>query len=140
VTLVVDASVAIKWYFREPLHEAAVALLRAKEPLHAPDLIAIEVANVAWVKSRKREIKAEQAHAIADDIGITIDRLEPSFPLVERALEIAFALDHSIYDSLYIACAEAIGGTLITADERLCKATKGSRFAALVRPLRDHRS
>ncbi|MGD9536908.1 MAG: type II toxin-antitoxin system VapC family toxin [Alphaproteobacteria bacterium] len=135
MSFVVDASVAIKWYFHEPSHEAAVALLQSGDLLHAPDLIAIEIANIAWVKARKREIEPEQARIVADDIERTIDRLEPSYPLIRRALEIAFLIDHSLYDCLYLACAEGLDATLVTADTRLLRAAEGTAFAALMQPL-----
>ena len=135
MSLVIDASVAIKWYFTEPLHDVALALLQGGDLLFAPDLIVIEVANVAWVKSRRREIAPEQAHTIASDVERSIDRLEPSYPLIGRALEITFLIDHSLYDCLYLACAESLGATLVTADAQLLKTVKGSPFATMVRPL-----
>ena len=43
----------------------------------------------------------------------------PSGDLIGRAAKIAVQIDHPVYDCLYIACAEATGSTLITADRRL---------------------
>ncbi|MFH0341407.1 MAG: type II toxin-antitoxin system VapC family toxin [Chromatiales bacterium] len=45
--IVVDASVACKWYLDEPDCDAARALVTAKTELIAPDLILAEFANVA---------------------------------------------------------------------------------------------
>ena len=42
--------------------------------------------------------------------------------MIERAAQIAAQIDHPVYDCLYIACAEATGSTLITADRRLTDA------------------
>ena len=53
MTVVVDASVALKWVIQEDGSEAAEALLR-QEPLLAPDLLIVECANVLWVKTRRR--------------------------------------------------------------------------------------
>ena len=46
--LVLDASVAVKWFVEEPGTAAALALLAEDESLIAPELVIAEVANVAW--------------------------------------------------------------------------------------------
>ena len=43
---VVDASVAIKWFFPEIHGDAALRLLEGEHRLHAPDLIYSEFGNV----------------------------------------------------------------------------------------------
>lgn len=78
-----------------------------------------EVANIAWKKATQREISAAHARAIASAIGHYIPTLHPSSAVIERALEIALALKHPIYDCLYLACAQTVGGTLVAADRRL---------------------
>ena len=52
MTVVVDASVALKWVIEEDGSEAAGALL-LEEPLAAPDLLIVECANVLWAKARR---------------------------------------------------------------------------------------
>ncbi len=47
MTLVIDASVALKWVIEEDDSAAAMALLLG-EPLVAPDFLAIECANGLW--------------------------------------------------------------------------------------------
>ena len=50
MTVVVDASVATKWFIEESGRERALEVLDM--PLrHAPDLIIADIANVAWKKS-----------------------------------------------------------------------------------------
>ena len=44
--LVVDCSVAVKWFLEEPGDREALALLRAGERLIAPELIIAELINV----------------------------------------------------------------------------------------------
>lgn len=53
----------------------------------------------------------------------------------KRALEIALELRHTVYDCLYLACAERIGGVLITADVELVSAVVQTPFAPLIRAL-----
>ncbi len=56
---------------------------------------------------------------------------------MDRALELALALDHPVYDCLYLSCADIVDGVLITADEKLCKAMQDTDFERLVRYLGD---
>ena len=57
--VVVDASVAIKWFVPEVHAETARCLLREGMTLLAPDLIWAEVANALWRKWREKELSAE---------------------------------------------------------------------------------
>jgi len=135
VNLVIDASVAIKWFVKENLHDEARRLLDGQDDLHAPDLLVVELANVAWKKTARREIDARQARDIALAYLDGVPRLWSSADLVDRALQIALELGHPIYDCLYIACAEAVSGVLVTADGRLRAAVDATRFEPLVRYL-----
>ncbi len=58
--LVVDASVAVKWLVAEDGSDAADRLL-TDDDLHAPRLMASEVANALWRKARLGEIERGQA-------------------------------------------------------------------------------
>ena len=59
--LVVDASVAVKWLVAEDDSDAAEGLLTADDDLHALRLMASEIANALWRKTRTGEI--EPGHA-----------------------------------------------------------------------------
>jgi predicted nucleic acid-binding protein len=49
VSLIVDASVALKWFLsEEPRGGETLAILRDVAPLIAPDLLIAEVCNAAW--------------------------------------------------------------------------------------------
>jgi predicted nucleic acid-binding protein len=135
VILVVDASVAIKWFVREALHAEALRLLDHADSLHGPDLLAVEVTNVAWRKAARGEITRTQAAEIAKAIRQGTPLLYPSAPFIERALDLAFRLSHPVYDCLYLACAEAIDGTLITADIKFCARAQKAGFAARIESL-----
>lgn len=52
MALVVDASVAVKWLVPEEHSEAAARLTVSGEDLHAPRLLAAELANALWRKAR----------------------------------------------------------------------------------------
>ncbi len=135
MTIIVDASVAMKWFVEETLHDEARDLVKYQREIQAPDFILIEVANVAWKKAVRKEISNDQVRAIVHMIPQFIPLLLPSSKLLERAMELTIELAHPIYDCLYIACAEMTGSVLVTADNRLCKAVEGTAFVRLVRHL-----
>ncbi len=137
MSFVVDASVAIKWFVKEELHEPALDLLDHRDLLHAPGFVVIEVANIAWKKYIKGEISRHQADYIVAAIQGYFRSLQPSETLIERALDIALTLNHPVYDCLYIACAEQTGGLLITADARLCGAVTNTAFSSRIQHLTD---
>ena len=135
--LVVDASVAVKWFVEENLREEARLLVKQGHELVSPDFILIETANIAWKKALREEIGKDQARTIVAAIPQYVPTLYPSSELMDRALELAFALTHPVYDCRYLSCADIADGVLITADEKLCKAIEGTDFERLVRYLGD---
>ena len=137
MTIVVDASVVVKWFVEEDLADEAAALLHRPPPLYAPDLIVCEVTNAAWKKLARGAIGREQAEAIALSLPRSPLHLTASLFLHQRALEIAIDLRHSVYDCLYLACAERVGGTVVTADWTLFNKVKESSFAVLAAYLPD---
>jgi predicted nucleic acid-binding protein len=139
MNFVVDASVVVKWFVAEDLHEQARDLLRADDTLLAPDLIILEITNTIWKKTMRREIDRPQAAIIAAAVLQGEPQLYPSTEFSERALEMALSLNHPIYDCIYLACAEHFDAPLITADQRLCKAAANTEFESLVRHLDDGR-
>jgi predicted nucleic acid-binding protein len=62
MTVIVDASVALKWVLEEDGSDHASALL-AEQPLAAPDLLVVECANVLWAKARRRVLTRDLAGA-----------------------------------------------------------------------------
>ncbi len=137
MTYVIDANVAAKWFLREELRADAMRLLEHRSQLHAPDWITAEIAHVAFRKWRDREIGSEQATAMVQALPSFFAELYPSAVFVGRALAIAMAVRHPVYDCLYLACAEMTGGILITADDGLCNAVAETPFRARVRHLRE---
>ncbi len=127
--LVVDASVAVKWFVREVHAEAAMRILDSNHELIAPDLIWAEFGNVLWKRRRRGEITLVTARAILLDFKRFPIATMPVAPLVEAALEIADRLRRSVYDSLYLALAEHRECRLVTADRRFFDAASDSALA-----------
>lgn len=127
MTVIVDASVALKWVLEEDGSEVARVLV-ADEALAAPDLLFIECANVLWVKARRGNLSVADAKAAYAAIEATPIRAIPAQLYAAAAQSIAFDLDQTPYDSLYLAVALAERAILVSADEAFIK-------AALAHPL-----
>jgi predicted nucleic acid-binding protein len=128
-TLVLDASVAIKWAMplaREPLTDESVRLLKryvdSELEFIVPDVFWAEIGNVLWKGARQRRWRQDEAEAVAADMRARDFATVSSARLLPEALRIAFAYDRSVYDCLYVALAVQAKTDLITADERLANA------------------
>lgn len=127
--LVVDASVAVKWYVHEVHSDSARLLLGHGHRLFAPDLLMTEFGSILWKKVRRDELTLDDAWTMFRTFEATPKTLRSSQRLLPFALEIAFQSGRSVYDSLYIACAIRWEIPMITADERLYNATRNGPLA-----------
>ena len=136
--LVVDANIVIKWLVDEPDAEAARGVLASGTELHAPRLMAAEVAHVLWKKARKDEIAPASAAALADSV--------PHYPLhwaddellFTHAVRLAIELRHPAYDCMYLALAEHLGTRLVTADMRFVNRVRRTAHRDAVLPLSEY--
>ena len=135
MALIVDASVAIKWFVEEPGSDTARRLWRDEPELLAPDLIVAEVCNAAWRKVRLGQSDSGQAKQIAARLRSGVLDFRPTAPLAPRAVELALDLDHPVYDCFYLALAEAEQTELVTADLRLSGRLRDTSWGTLVRSL-----
>ncbi len=129
MTLVVDASVAVKWFVPEPDSGAADSLIDGGEALIAPDFVLIEAANTFWKICQRGEMSTEQAAAALAALANGVLSVHPSSALVAAALRLARDLGRPVYDCLYVALAEREGAPLVTADKRLYDCVRGSGLA-----------
>ena len=106
MSVIIDASVALKWVIEEEGSDAARDLL-LRQALSAPDLLIVECANVLWAKARRGKVSRELASAALAAILATPIDLLPSASLFTAAQAIAFDLDQTVYDNLYLAAAFA---------------------------------
>lgn len=118
-SILVDASVAIKWVIDERGSAEAVLLLDRR--LLAPDLICAECANILWKMTARREITTDEADIAAQALEGAEIELVPMRPYLAAATALAVALDHPAYDCLYLAVAERLSAPLVTADDRLIR-------------------
>ena len=124
--VVLDASVAAKWFLPEKIETLApeaLALLdayRKKEiQIVVPDLFWVEFASVLWKAIRRGNYPKDSADAaLAYMKGLDFPSVS-SLELLDKAFEIATAFERTVYDSVYVALAVQTQSQLITADERL---------------------
>ncbi len=133
--LVVDTSVAVKFYVVEEGHDDALEILDAadegKAELIAPSTILAEGFNAIRRQERRGLLDAEDARNAWDDLlHAPIYTYAPE-DLIERAAELHFESGASIYDALFLALAEESNTVMVTADERLLGRLEGTRFAHL---------
>jgi predicted nucleic acid-binding protein len=136
MTIIVDASVAFKWFVPESDSDRALALFETAEPLYAPDLVLTEVSNAMWARLRK--IDGDHGPAVkaaTSALPRMLTLLVPVVELLPRAIELAFDLQHPIYDCIYLALAEREKAALVTADRRLITSAENGGHSALVRAL-----
>lgn len=129
MTLIVDASVAIKWAVDEGDRADARALVQSHHALVAPEFVLTEVANILWKKVTRREIGREQAVTGLPGIEATFSRFVPTAFVLDRAMDLALEVDHPVYDCLYLATAELEDCRLVTADDRLRSKLRASAYA-----------
>jgi predicted nucleic acid-binding protein len=132
--IVLDASVAVKWFLPEGaeiLATEALALLRrfgkSEIQIIVPDLFWVEFASVLWKAIRRRNYPKDSADAALASLKRFNFPTVPSLKLLDNAFQIATAHGRTVYDCFYVALAVQTNSQLITADERLANAL-ASRF------------
>lgn len=128
-TLVIDASVAAKWFLpsaHEPLSSEALDLLNQYGAgtlrFLVPDLFWAEIGNIFWKAARLQRWTNKDAE---DALRVIRHRHIPTVStavLIEDALSLGIVFDRTVYDSLYVALALTSKTHLVTADERLANA------------------
>jgi len=120
VSIVIDASVALKWVFEEPGTEAALAL--RGEQLIAPAIWLAEAANALWRHVRLGETTAAEALGRIDELAKAPVATLSIEPHVARALRLGMEISHPVYDCLYLALAIHYDTYVITDDRRFAAA------------------
>jgi predicted nucleic acid-binding protein len=132
--VVVDSSVAIKWFVVEPFSNEARRLLGDYQSgvveFLAPDLITAEVGNIVWKKTRFQGLDLNDARRIIAAFRSLVLRFTSSDDLIDEAFGIATRHQRSVYDSMYLALAARAKVPMLTADQRLINAV-GSAFPNL---------
>ena len=123
--IVVDASVAMKWFVREADSTRALSLVTANQPMLAPWLMRLEVTNGLLRHYREEKLSEKAAREALSEldrlIGQGLIQLMPNEELWESAVGLAFKIKHTPADCLYLALGKATKATVVTADEALAR-------------------
>jgi predicted nucleic acid-binding protein len=133
--LVIDSSVAVKWFVAEP-HSAKARLILddyqdGSLSFIAPDLINAEFGNIIWKKHLHHGLELADAINILYSFRILQFTFTSTAHLLVDAFKIAIQHRRSVYDSLFIALSLRENCPLVTADEKLVNAV-GSSFQNLI--------
>lgn len=136
--LVVDASVAIKWYIPEVGGPQADAVLQRGDKLLSPDLLLAELGNVLWKKVRRGELSQSEAGEIVE-VFISSSPIDcrPARQLLRPAFDIASLCGCTVYDALYLALAVVEACHFVTADERLARTIRETGLRNTILSLSD---
>ena len=119
--LILDASVAVKWFTMEPLRDKALIIrdryVNGELDLEAPSLLYYEVANALRYNPRFGIEEVRSAVRTLEDLAITIYDFKGE--LASRAVELAYRFGITVYDAAYVALAAIRNATLYTADKEV---------------------
>ncbi|MEZ5536699.1 MAG: type II toxin-antitoxin system VapC family toxin [Thiolinea sp.] len=116
--LVVDASVAVKWFIPEIYWQYAVRLQNYPE-LCAPDFMLLECGNILVKKVRRKELDRSDADEIQQALLSAPIAFYPWQDLLQQAGVVAHETYRSIYDCIYLVLAQQLNGRMVTADKKL---------------------
>jgi predicted nucleic acid-binding protein len=122
--LIVDASVAARWFVPAFSWPSAVSLLKTGRNLLAPELILAETANAFWKAVRAGYMTPDEMQAAVAKMPNCFQSLTHLRDLAGDSAQIAILLNHPIYDCFYLALARRERAPLVTADKRLAAAAQ----------------
>jgi len=141
LALVLDTSVAVKWYLPEDLHDEAINLLRHAEAgdveLLAPGTVQPEFFNALWWQHRREDLPLESVRNLWEQFALDPVVLYAPEDLMARAAEIALETQAIIYDAVFLALADNFETVVVTADGKLLKTLEATAHSRLAHPLID---
>ena len=133
--IVVDASVAIKWFVtEEPLVDEAAQVLdaigRDPAPYGVPDLFMNELLAVLCRLPGSQSRKVQDALSLVEALGMA--RVGNGHELLALAADLAGDWKLSGYDAVYVALAELSDGVWLTADARAARRIRKSSLVQVL--------
>ena len=119
--IVLDASATVDWLLQTSAGQHIEhRIYSARETLHAPHLLDLEVAQVLRRLVREGTVPANRAdEAVQDLLDLRLTRY-PHYMLLPRVWQLRH--NFSAYDAAYVGLAEKLAAPLITRDTRLASA------------------
>ena len=119
--VVLDASALVELLLQSDRAPAVLQVIGSTE-LTAPDVINLEVLStlrrLEWVGA----LPADRARQAVEDLRVAKLQRFPTLPLLPAVWELRANV--TSYDACYVALAEALGCTLVTADLKLSRAPR----------------
>jgi predicted nucleic acid-binding protein len=120
---VVDASVAVKQFIRDPFSEKAIELFALladpQVEFFVPDLFYIEIANILWKYLRVGQLTANQVQEDLTALEGYPLKVFSTVTLMKEA--VALGINHNItaYDSAYVVLSQRVNAPLLILDRKL---------------------
>lgn len=133
--IVVDSSVAIKWFIPQIHSEKSCQILSVYQAgeldFLAPDLIYAEIGNIVWKLNRFQELSEQDAEDVLETFQLIAFSVTPSSLLLNDAYYFAKEYQRTVYDSLYMALSLRHQCPFVTGDSKLVNAI-GSAFPNII--------
>jgi predicted nucleic acid-binding protein len=117
---VIDANVALKWFFKEKYSENAAVLLKrlnsGVDRVHAPELLLVEVAHVLRTRGSQHSIAKDDVWDQWATFLLAPIEYYPIAPLVLDAFALANQKMVTTYDALYVQLAIDLDRPVVTED------------------------
>ncbi len=134
---VIDASIALKWFFPEENSAIARSFLSERNQFVVPDLFWIETSNIISKKVRKSELSIKEAERIIQILE-NMNFVTISFDQIKaEAFFISTRFSITLYDACYLAVAVNYEGNLFTADIRMSNEIKKTAYKEFVTSIND---
>ncbi|RLI92025.1 MAG: hypothetical protein DRO89_02890 [Candidatus Altiarchaeales archaeon] len=119
-TLVLDASVIVKWFCDEEYTDIALRIrdkfFEGDLNVVVPELMFYEVLNA--VRYNEVFSKKDKRDIIDDLFSVDFDVVIPDREILSEAMKLALKTDTPVYDNVYLAVSRSAKCSFITADER----------------------
>ena len=129
MNLVLDASAVVKWFVEEDesreMRRIRDLYLSGRVAIYVPSLLFVELANALRYVSGLTSTDVANALEALRTLRLNI---VSDLEILDKAIEIAFSYDVTVYDAIYVALARATGSRLVTYDEELL-----SKFSDIAR-------
>ena len=127
MNLVVDASVALKWFFGDnPGEQDSGKAREILSALASRQIVLVQPPH--WVAEILAVVARQTPHLAAETLAILLStscRLADDEIIYSRACELSSRLKQHLFDTLYHAVAIENDATLVTADERYFAIARG---------------
>lgn len=123
--VVVDTSVAFKWFVSEEGSDQAESLLK-NEVLAAPDMLLYEITNV--LQWRNDLTAKDRQDLFAKFLNYDVQMFALPSHKFGRIVDLSQEFDITTYDASFIAMAELLETEMVTADRKLLNKVKKLKY------------